>query len=172
MMSIPMVGTVLVSIVSAMARASSSAWDIEYEVRNEGQALIWLVVDESVVFRLDNGRIELSYARGQMQSGAHVFGYFDPKVVEIPPGGSLRRSVEITWPYRLSDLWNSEREAAPAPGEYEISIRVGYAATAAPESPKVGESVEATVMRWQRTTVSPPAQIAIPPYTRSYHGGE
>ncbi len=54
-----------------------------------------------------------------------------------------------------------------APGEYEVSIRIGYAATAAPEPPKVGESVEAPVMRWQQTTVSPPVRMAIPPYARS-----
>jgi hypothetical protein len=172
MPSMTMVGTVLVSIVSAMVRASPSAWAIEYDVRNEGQAMVWLVVDESLVLRRDNGHIELSYARGRMQPGAQVFGYFDPKVAKIPPGGSLRRSVEITWPCRLSDLWNKDREVAPPPGEYEVSVRIGFAATEAPESPKVGESVEAPVMRWQQTTVSAPVRIAIPPYTRSHHGGE
>src|SRR6266481_2714987 len=123
MPSIPMLGTVLVSIVSALVRVSPSAWHLKY--------------------------------------GVQVFGYFDPKVVKIPPGGSLRRLVEITWPCRLSDIWNDEREAMPPPGVYKVSVRIGFASTAAPKAPKVGEGVEAPVMAWQKTTVSPAVQIAI-----------
>src|SRR5260370_25252719 len=91
MPSIPMLGTVLVSIVSALVRVSPSAWHLKYDVRNTGQVVIWLVVDESLVLRRDNAKIELSYAREKMKPGVQVFGYFDPKVVKIPPGGSLRR---------------------------------------------------------------------------------
>jgi hypothetical protein len=102
-----------------------------------------------------------------MQPGVQVFGYFDPKVLAIPPGGSARRSIEISWPCRLSDIWNDKREATPPPGEYEVSVRVGVASTAAPASPKVGEGVEAPVLRWQEEAVSPPVRIAIPPYVSS-----
>ncbi|SRR5216683_373165 len=168
MPSIPMLGTVLVSIVSALVRVSPSAWHLKYDVRNTGQVVIWLVVDESLVLRRDNANIELSYAREKMKPGVQVFGYFDPKVVKIPPGGSLRRLVEITWPCRLSDIWNDEREAMPPPGVYKVSVRIGFASTAAPKAPKVGEGVEAPVMAWQKTTVSPAVQIAIPPYTPSH----
>jgi hypothetical protein len=162
----PLAEKVLVSIVSANAQVNPSAWHLEYDVRNSGQAAVWLVVEESLVLRCDDAHIELSYARGQLQPDVQVFGYFDPQVFKIPPGGSRRQSVEITWPCRLSDIWNAERETTPAPGEYEVSVRVGFASTAAPEPPKVGESIEAPVLRWQEEAVSPPVRIAIPPYTR------
>lgn len=167
MPSTPIAGKVLVSIVSAIVQVSPPAWHLEYDVRNLGGAVIWLVIDESLVLRQDDGHIELSYARGKMQPGVQVFGYFDPKVVAIPPGESVRRSVEIPWPCRLSDIWNDRREATPPSGEYEVSVRVGVASTAAPKSPKVGEGVEASVLRWQEEAVSPPVRIAIPPYTSS-----
>ncbi len=165
MPSSPIAGKVLVSIASALVNVDLSAWHLEYDVRNLGRVVIWLVVDESLVLRRDDAHIELSYARGKMQPGVHVFGYFNPKVVKISPGESLRQSVEITWPCRLSDIWNAEREATPPPGEYEVSVRVGFASTAAPKPPKVGEDVEVPVLRWQKETVSPPVRIAIPPYT-------
>jgi hypothetical protein len=168
MPSIPIAGRVLVSIVSAIVQVSPPAWHLEYDVRNQGRAAIWLVDEESLVLRRDDAHIELSYARGKMQPGVQVFGYFTPKVLKVPPGGSVRRSVEITWPCRLSDIWNAEREAMPPPGEYEVSVRVGFGSTAAPKPPKVGEDVEAPVLRWQKETVSPPVRLAIPPYTPSH----
>ncbi len=158
----------MVSIVSAMVQVSPPAWQLEYEVRNLARTVFWLVVDESLVLRRDDAHMELSYARGKMQPGVQVFGYFDPKVAKIPPGGSLRRSVEITWPCSLSDIWNAEHEATPPPGEYEVSVRIGFASTAAPKPPKVGEGVEAPVLSWQKETVSQPVRIAIPPYTPSH----
>ncbi len=159
---------VLVSIVSAIVQVSPPAWHLEYEVHNLSGAVIWLVVDESLVLRRNGAHIELSYARGKMQSGVQVFGYFDPNVVNIPPGGSLRRAIEIVWPCRLSDIWNAEREATPPPGEYEVSVRVGFALTEAPKPRKVGENVETPVLRWQKEAVSPPLRITIPPYTPSH----
>lgn len=165
MPSISITGNVLVSIVSVIVNVSPPAWYLEYEVRNLGRVIVWLVIDENLVFRRDDSRIELSYARGKMQPGAQVFGYFDPKVVKIPPGGSLRQTVKIAWPCSLSDIWNAEREATPPPGEYEVSVRIGFASTAAPKPPKVDESVEAPVLRWQKETVSPSVRIVIPSYT-------
>jgi hypothetical protein len=162
--STPIAGKVVVSIVAAIVQERPPAWHLEYEVRNQGRTAIWLVVDESLVFRQVGRHIELSYARTKMQPGAQAFGYFDPEVLAIPPGASVRRSVEISWPSRLSDLWNDKREAKPPPGEYEVSVRVGVASTAAPPSPKVGEGVEAAVLRWQEEAVSPPVRIKIPPY--------
>jgi len=165
--STPIAGKVVVSIVTAIVQQSPPAWHLEYEVRNQGPTAIWLVVDESLVFRQVGRHIELSYARTKMQPGVQVFGYFDPKVLAIPPGGSVRRSVEISWPCRLSDIWNDKREVTPPPGEYDVSVRVGVASTAAPTSPKVGEGVEAPVLRWQEEAVSPPVRIAIPSYPSS-----
>jgi len=146
---------------------SPPAWYLQYEVRNLARSVIWLVVDESLVLRRDGSHIELSYARGKMQPGVQVFGYFDPKVDKILPGGSLQRSVGITWPCRLSTIWNAERESTAPPGEYEVVVRVGFALTAAPGPPKVGEGVEAPVLRWQKETVSLPVRITILPYTSS-----
>ena len=164
----PIAGKVVVSIVTAIVQVSPPAWRLEYDVRNAGGAVIWLVIDDSLMFRQVGRHIELSYARAKMQPGAQVFGYFDPEVVAIPPGGSVRRSVAISWPCRLSEIWNDQREATPPPGEYEVSVRVGVASTAAPKSPTVGEGVEAHVLRWQEEAVSPPVRIAIPPYPSSH----
>lgn len=164
MPGLPLAEKVLVSIVSVIVQASPPAWRLEYEVRNLGGAAIWLVVGESLSLRRDESHIELSYARGKMQSDVHVFGYFNPNVVSISPGKSLRRPVEIIWPCPLSDIWNIERVAAPSPGEYEVSVRVGYATTDTPEPPRLGEDVEAPVLRWQNEVVSLPMRITIPPY--------
>jgi len=159
MPNMTMSGTVLVSIVNLIMQVSPPAWQMEYEVRNLEASEIWLVVGESLMLKHDNKQIELSYARGKMQPGVQVFGYFDPQVVKIPAGGSLRRSVEINWPCRLSDIWNEVREVELSPGEYEVSVRIGFALTAKPKAPKVGEDVEDPVLRWQKTAVSPPMQV-------------
>ena len=168
MSSVSLAGKVLVSIVSAIVQVSPPVWRIEYDVRNLSGDVIWLIVDESLTLRHDEKHIELSYARGKMQPGVQVFGYFDPKVVNIPIGGSVRRSIEIPWPCRLSDIWNVEREVAPPPGEYDVSVRVGFALNEKPESPKVGEGIEIPVLRWQKEMVSPSVRIAIPPYALSH----
>ena len=61
--------------------------------------------------------------RGERCSRARrAFGYFDPNVVAIAPGGSLRQLADISWPCRLSDLWNDRREAAPRAGEYDVTV--------------------------------------------------
>ena len=155
---------VLVSIKSVVVKTSPSTWHIEYNVCNLGRAVIWLIIDESLVLRCKNMHIELSYAREKMQPGVQVFGYFNPAVVNIPPDGSLLRSVEINWPCHLSDIWNIEREVSPPPGEYKVSVRIGFALTEAPQHPNVGEDVEVPVMHWQKEAVSPLVQIVIPPY--------
>ena len=162
-----MTGKVLVMIVSAVAMPEPPAWHLEYEVRNAGDKPVWLVVDENLVFRHEDSRIELSFARGQMQPGVQVFGYFNPAVEELPPGESLRRAVEIPWPSPLSDIWNAGREATPSPGDYEVKLRVGFGMSEAPDAAAVGESVEAPVLRWQHTAVSAPVSLAVPPYQRS-----
>jgi hypothetical protein len=159
--------SVMVTIVSAVMHVTPPGWHLEYEVKNTGQASIWLVVDESLVLRRDGGHIELSYARAKMVPGVKVFGYFDPQVVELRPGESLRRSVDITWPCRLNDIFNVEREAAPPPGEYQVSLRVGFGTTPGPGAPKLGEGVEAPVLRWQQEAVSPPVRLRIPQYSPS-----
>lgn len=154
---------VLVSVESARVQADPPAWHIEYSVHNSGQNFLWLVVDESLVLRQNGARIELSYARARMQPGVAVFGYFNPKVIELPPDGTVRNSIHITWPCQLSDIWNPAREIAPPPGKYEVSVRVGFASTAEPGPPKVGEDVEAAVLRWQKEATSPPVIMEIPP---------
>jgi hypothetical protein len=163
MPSEPIHEMVLVSIVSASVTVSPPAWNIEYEVHNSGQPEVWLVVDESLTLRRKNNHIELSYARGKMQPGVQVFGYFDPKVVKLSPGESLRRFVNIAWPCHLSDIWNDERVSTPPFGIYKVTVRVGFALTAAPEL-EGSESVEGSVLRWQMEAVSPSFQMEIPQY--------
>jgi len=165
MATTPLAGKIVVSIVSTVVQVSPPAWHIEYDVRNTSDATIWLVIDESLVFREEGDRIELSFARGRMQPAAHPFGYFDPTVVAIATGQRRRQSVDITWPSRLSDLWNDRREARPSPGEYDVSVRVGFAPTRSPPAPKAGEGVETPVLRWQEEAVSPPVRLTIPPYS-------
>ncbi|MEO8576990.1 MAG: hypothetical protein ABI556_09830 [Gemmatimonadales bacterium] len=162
MTSAPIVDQVSVSIVSAAVSTHPPGWHIEYEVRNNGTQTVWLVVDERLVFRRDNDHVELSYARARMQPGVQVFGYFEPKATELSPGESARQSVDITWPLTLSDIWNANREVAPAPGVYDVTVRIGFGLTPAPESPTSGETVEEPVLRWQREAVSPHVQLEIP----------
>jgi hypothetical protein len=157
-------GIVSVLIDHASTQEKPAGWHLDYSVRNIGPATAWLVVDQSPVFTHEGSHIELSYARAKLQPGATLFGYFDPAVVKLAAGETIRRTVTITWPLSLSDLWNTVREAAPAPGEYSVSIRIGFGSTAKPESPKAGESVEAPVFRWQYESVSPPVKITVPPY--------
>ena len=163
MPSAPFAQAVLVSIVSATVQTNPAGWQIEYEVKNTGPAAIWLAVDESLVFRQTDDRIVLSYARAKMLPGVTVSDYVDPKVVEIRPGQSVRQSVQIAWPLRLNDIWNPERRVLPAPGEYEVSLRVGVAAMPKPKPPRSGEGVEARVLRWQREAASPPFRMRITP---------
>jgi hypothetical protein len=157
---------IVVSIVRAELDERTPAWHIDFEVRNNGDSTLWVIAGESLVFRQDDGRIELSYARGRLRPGAHAFGYFDPETVALAPGGTVLRSVEIGWPCRLNDLWNERREAAPAPGVYDVTVRAGYATTASPPAPMIGEGVEAAVFRWQREAVSQSVRISVPPYRR------
>jgi hypothetical protein len=151
-----------VVIVSAKAEINPPSWEIEYSVHNHTPAMLWLVVEESLVLKRDGARIELSYSRGRMQPGVQVFGYFVPTVIDLPPGRAVSQSVQIGWPCRLNDIWNSEREVALPPGQYEVSVRVGFASTPAPPPPEVGEDVEAPVLRWQEEAASSPVRIELP----------
>jgi hypothetical protein len=102
-----------------------------------------------------------------MQPNVHVFGYFDPIVKKVLPGDRLDRSVDVKWPCPLNDIWNVEREANPPPGEYEVSVQVGYALTDEVPAAEIGESIETPVLRWQKRAVSPKVRLTIPPYVPS-----
>lgn len=87
-------------------------------------------------------------------------------------GGQVRREVELTWPQRLSRLWNSEGVATPAPGRYRVRMRVGYGLTPEPPPPVAGEDIEAPVLRWQHEAVSPWVEMIVPEYqSQSYIEG-
>jgi hypothetical protein len=136
--------------------------DLEYEVRNETPAPIWLVDDGWLIWRQEGQEIELSYARGKMRPGARVFGYFSPSVTKLEAGERATRSIPLTWPQPLGRLWNAESEAAPQPGAYRVSVRIGYGVTPEPEAPVLGEGVEAPVLRWQQEAVSDAVPMVIP----------
>ncbi len=155
---------VSVSIVEAVVDASTPSWRLTYEVRNSTGSPVWLVDDGALALRHVGRQIELSYAREAMQPGAKVFGYFAPAVVAIAGHDALRRSVMLRWPCRLSDLWNPQREAALSPGDYAVTVRVGFGTTDAPAPPRVGQEVEEPVLAWQTTAVSKPMTITLPPY--------
>jgi len=149
--------TVSVEIVAAEPR------ELRYGVRNEGDARVWVVDDGWLVWRQEGDRIELGFQRVRMRPGVEPFGYFNPQVAGLDAGAEVERTVALAWPQALDRMWNETAEAAPEPGEYEVAIRVGYGET--PEPPpvtRVGESVEAPVLGWQREAVSEPVRLAIP----------
>jgi hypothetical protein len=159
-----MAGTVEVKITGISNKVDPPGSEIEYEVRNDTERPIWVVDDGWLTWRQDGQELELSYARGKMRQGAQVFGYFVPVVVKLDPGSSIMRTAHLKWPQSLDRLWNLEPQAAPAPGDYRISVRIGYGVTAEPDSPRLGEDVETPVLRWQREAVSTPVTINVPPY--------
>ena len=156
-----MADEVTVVITQVAGQTMPSASKIEYEVRNTTSVPIWLVNDGWLIWRQAGTQIELSYARGAMRPGSQVFGYFLPSVVQIEPGGNLSLAIELRWPYGLDLLWNTERRAAPLPGDYQISVRVGYGLTPKPDDPGLHESVEAPVLRWQKEAVSQPVPMNV-----------
>jgi hypothetical protein len=129
---------------------------VSYRVRNESAALVWLVNDRWLIWRQEGARIEISLARGRMQPGSEVFGYFAPAVLEVEPGGDVSDALALSWPLSLDPLWNERSEVAPPPGRYELTLRVGYGLTPSPGGPRSGEGVEERVFRWQREAVSDP----------------
>lgn len=153
-----------VHITRALAQADRSAWQIAYEACNTGADMLWLVDEGTLTLHEAPGRIELSYARSPLQPDALPFGYFPPRCVALAHGDCLQRSVHIDWPARLSTLWNPAREAAPAPGNYAVTVRVGYGETPAPDTPQATEDVQDPVLRWQRTVLSAPVTLTIAPY--------
>jgi hypothetical protein len=159
-----MAGTVTVTIlgVSSVERPPSTA--IDYEVVNESREPVWLVDDGWLIWRQTGDEIRLSYARGPMQPGSHVFGYFNPAVVQLAPAERTARVARLTWPQRLDQLWNARAEAAPEPGNYRVTVSVGYGETPEPHGPALGEGVEAPVLRWQRVATSEPVPMRVPVY--------
>lgn len=132
---------------------------LTYVVTNHANAPIWLVHDDWLVWNRRNADVEISFARGRMQKGVQVFGYFPPQTVKIPPGGRLEKRFTLQWPQRLSRIWNDAEVAERPPGKFRLLIRIGYGLTPEPEPPKLGEGVEAPVLRWQTEAVSPPVEI-------------
>jgi hypothetical protein len=108
------------------------------------------VNDGWIIWSQSGGRIEISLARGKMSPGSAVFGYFVPATVEIPSGSNLARSLALGWPLKLDRLWNREESVRPAPGQYDLVLRIGYGVRPFPDDPILGESEESPVLRWQR----------------------
>jgi hypothetical protein len=153
---------VTVSIKELASSVDPPGCDLEYEVSNESHEPIWLVVDDWLIWKQRDRQIELSYARGKMSPGSRVFGYFPPAVLKVEPGRRVTRTVMLRWPQPLDRLWNVAPTAAPAPGEYRVSVRVGYGTVPAPELATVGEGVEVPVLRWQHEAVSNPVEMVVP----------
>lgn len=159
-----MAGVAAVTILSVITQAFPPSTHIEFEVRNEATVPIWLVDDRWLIWHQTDREVELCYARGRMQPGAQVFGYFPPSVVRIERGGSISREIHLTWPQPLDRLWNAERSTTPSPGEYRVSVRIGYGMSPKPNPSEVGESVEAPIFRWQKEAISQPAPMEVPFY--------
>lgn len=144
--------------------AAPPSTQIDFDVRNDSAVPVWLVDDGWLIWSQSGNRVELSLARGEMRKGSAVYGYFPPAVARVDPGKSVSRTIRLTWPLRLDRLWNTSPQAAPAPGTYEVSVRVGFGLSTAPDAPGVGESVEAPVLRWQHQAVSDPVAMTVPRY--------
>jgi hypothetical protein len=154
--------SVAVEIAELTGRSDPPGADVRYVVRNGSASTIWLVDDGWLAWRQEGRRIELCYARVRMQPGVVPFGYFPPEVVPLAPGSELERTASLSWPQRLSGLWNADEFASPAPGEYELAVRIGYGESPEPGPPeRLGEGVEAPVMAWQREAVSEPARLVV-----------
>ena len=165
-----MPGSVVVDISSVTSAVHPPATEIVYAVRNAGARPVWLVDDGWLVFRQEGDRIELSFARGRLRTGVQVYGYFAPTVVRLDPGEIADRRFTLTWPLALNRMWNAERTASPTPGEYRLSVRVGYGTTPQAGPPELGEGVDGGIHRWQRSAVSAPVTVRIPAYQRSTSG--
>lgn len=150
---------IAVEIVAAAARASH--WSLAYEVVNRGAAPVWVNDDAFLSFYRQGLQLRLSFARGRMTPGATPFGYFAPATVVLGAGERLRRDVELDWPLTLSALWNAHGEVRLAPGNYAVSIEIGYADTAVPPPPDDALSVEDAVLGWQKSCVSAAVTMAI-----------
>jgi hypothetical protein len=153
---------VTVDIVGVTSSSAPPGAELRYVIRNDSHLTVWVVDDGWLVWRLADRHLELCYARVPMREGVQPFGYFDPRVVALEPGGALERRVALTWPQPLSRLWNEAHEANPEPGDYAVTIRIGYGETPKPEPPRsLEDSVEAPVLAWQRETISDPARLVI-----------
>ncbi len=161
---------VVVTILNAATQLAPPSSRVEYEVHNGGEAPIWLVDDDWLIWNRQGKEIELSFKRGTMRVGAQVYGYFPPAVFQLRPGQTTARVFELQWPQRLDRLWNSELWAAPPAGRYKLSVSVGYGVTPAPGTPALGQGVEAVVLNWQRVAVSEPVPIQVPPHEKPAEG--
>lgn len=148
---------VTVEITGVSDQRTSTA--ITYRVMNRAIVPIWLVDDDWFVWSRKNSDVEISFARGRLQKGVQVFGYFPPTVVKIRPGRCRQKSFTLKWPQRLSRIWNSAATAERPPGKFLLSVRIGYGLTPEPEPPTSGEGVEEPVLRWQKEAMSPPVEI-------------
>lgn len=155
---------IAVVILNVVTQATLAVTIVEYEVKNDGAVPIWLVHDGWLIWKQDGEHIELSFKRGAMRVGSQVFGYFPPAVVKVESEARFRETVELKWPFDLDPLWNTTVLARPAPGTYQVSVRVGYGLSAAPDAPTTGQSVEAPVLSWQQEAVSPTVSMIVPEY--------
>ncbi len=162
-----MSGSLVVDITSVASTAQPPATTVEYAVRNASGRPAWMVDDGWLIFRQDGNSIELSFARGRLQAGAQVFGYFPPAVARLDPGEVAERRFTLSWPLALDRLWNADRIAAPRPGEYRLSVCAGYGTTPQADDPEAGEGVDGGIQRWQRLALSAPVTVRIPAYKGS-----
>jgi hypothetical protein len=157
-------GSVEVAVTGNSTYEEPPRTRLDYQVSNSGDATVWVVDDGWLIWRQSGSNLQLSFARGRMRKGVEVFGYFPPVVATLEPGEAMTRTVELTWPLRLSRIWNPTSEVSPAPGEYQAMVEVGYGRSPQPDPPTLEESVEDPVLRWQHEAVSPPFVLLVPPY--------
>lgn len=156
---------ITVTIADVSEPDEESGLDLLYVVRNGGERSIWLVDDDQLVWREQDDRIELSFARAPLSDEVEPFGYFRPDVRELQPDESVEKAVRLRWPQSVSTLWNETSKVEPDPGTYELRVRVGYGEEPEPDSPGVGDDVDSGVLAWQREAVSDPVSVRIEEYS-------
>jgi hypothetical protein len=159
--------TATVTRVEHSVRNEKPFTQIDYRVVNTGDKPVWMVDDGWLTWQQQDKLITLSLKRERMQQDAEAFGYFAPKLAEIPPGGLVERSIELSWPVSLSRLWNKSDKAAPPPGEYELELLVGYGVNKSILKSKPVQSIreeENRIMKWQNMVYSNKVILTIPVY--------
>lgn len=159
-----MVSTVSVDVLSISTTTEPPMTQLSYKVLNSGKNPIWLVDDNWLVWRQKDNRIELSFARERMQPGVEAFGYFKPQVIKIESGNFVIKDIELDWPLTLDRIWNSRGYVTPEPGEFVVSIKVGYGLTRESDSLSEKGSVEEPILQWQSTAVSEGTMMVVPKY--------
>lgn len=151
---------VSIDIIAISKSVVDESHTVSYRISNLYDRPIFLVSDDWFTWNYNNKLIELCFARTRMQEGVHVFGYFLPAVMKMSPQQTIERTILLSWPLKLNDIWNSQEYAQPEKGNNRIKIKIGYGLTEKAESRSASDPEE-DVLNWQLTAESREYEIMI-----------